>query len=136
MALFLSLANLPASYNSIHARFRASGKLERAYPVFSCCDPVRGALYHHILGRAVDPFGAAGWGSLLTQGMGRGMVASALLASTESDRDLVQLDYTEFLSRPADAQGLSGWSSALQQGLRDEALLAAIVASSEFFQNL
>jgi hypothetical protein len=94
------------------------------------------ALYHDVLGRAVDALGAAGWVGLLTSGVDRSMVASAIVTSNEADQDLVQQDYLQFLSRPADSVGLSAWSGALQQGMRDEAILAAIIGSSEFFQGL
>jgi hypothetical protein len=94
------------------------------------------ALYRDVLGRAVDPLGAAGWGGLLALGVDRGAVASAIVTSNEADQDLVQQDYLQFLSRPADPAGLSVCSGALQQGVRDEAILAGIIGSGEFFQGL
>ncbi len=63
----------------------------------------------------------------------REAVATAILASTESDTDEVQSLYQQFLQRAADSTGLADFVAALQQGVMNEVVIAEIVGSAEYF---
>lgn len=60
-------------------------------------------------------------------------MALAVLASLESDQNLVQQYYQEYLNRLADSEGLVNWAAYLQQGGPAEDVIAGILGSDEFF---
>jgi hypothetical protein len=91
------------------------------------------AVYRDVLGRDVDPNGAATFGAQLAQGRDRGVVAGEILTSVEGERDYVQGLYNQYLQRPADTAGLNNWVSALQSGVTNEQVVAGIVGSVEYF---
>jgi hypothetical protein len=91
------------------------------------------ALYQDALGRAVDPSGAAGWGSLLAQGVPRSTVALGVLSSLEYQADLVRGYYEMFLRRAADPVGLAFFTGLLHQGSTDQQVIALIVGSPEYY---
>src|SRR5262249_50661604 len=91
------------------------------------------ALYNDILGRGVDPAGAAAFGTELAQGRAHSLAASEILTSTEGLRDYVAGLYTQFLHRTADEAGLTSWVNALKAGTTDAQVLAGIVGSPEYF---
>ncbi|HEV3083680.1 MAG TPA: DUF4214 domain-containing protein [Gemmataceae bacterium] len=90
------------------------------------------ALYHAVLGRAVDASGAAGLGGLLAQGASTASVAGLVLSSRESEQDVVQNIYQRLLHRAADAGGLATFTAALAAGLPDTSVAASVAAADEF----
>jgi len=91
------------------------------------------AVYQDVLNRGLDPTGALVWGNELTAGTSRTTVATQILASLESDRDIVEGNYNRFLHRVADPNGLSYFVNQLQGGTANEVVIAEIVGSTEYF---
>jgi inhibitor of cysteine peptidase len=91
------------------------------------------SLYHDVLGRSVDPTGAAAWGSELASKVARGSVAAAVLSSPEAQQDQIQGAYQTALHRSADSAGLTYFSGIMQHGADSEAVLAAVCGSDEYF---
>jgi hypothetical protein len=91
------------------------------------------ALYQILLHRPADA-GAAGWVSLLQQGVSPAMVALDIESSTEYRSIEVQNLFQHYLHRSADPVGLQAFVSALGHGMTVEQLGAIIVASPEYFQ--
>jgi Domain of unknown function (DUF4214) len=91
------------------------------------------AVYHDVLGRAVDRSGRAFWSASLTFGVARADVAFAILTSDESVQSLVGRSYEQYLYRPADPGGLAFFVSQVKQGMTDQSLIVALDASDEFF---
>jgi PKD repeat protein len=90
------------------------------------------ALYQDVLNRPIDSGGTQVWDQALMNGMSRPAVATAVLASQESDTDEVQALYQKFLKRAADQTGLNTFVAALQQGTSNEVVSSEIVASAEY----
>jgi len=92
------------------------------------------ALYQIVLQRAIDMSGAQSWGQALQSGaLSRQAVATAVLASLESDRLEVQSLYMQFLHRAADAGGLDAYANALQNGVSNEQVADVLMSSAEYF---
>jgi len=91
------------------------------------------AVYNDVLNRALDPTGAQVWGNELTAGTSRTTVAAQILASLESDRDIVEGNYNRFLHRAADPNGLAYFVNQLQGETANEVVIAEIVGSAEYF---
>jgi hypothetical protein len=94
------------------------------------------ALYADILGRDLDPTGAAGFGALLAAGASRAQVAAAILASTESDKLVVGSLFHRYLKRAPDPIGQTAFVDQLQSGGTESDILAAVVSSDEYFIDL
>jgi hypothetical protein len=92
------------------------------------------ALYQTVLQRAIDTSGAQSWSQALQPGsLSRQAVATAVLASLESDRLEAQSLYMQFLHRAADPGGLSNFSNALQQDVSNEQVALLFMNSAEYF---
>jgi uncharacterized delta-60 repeat protein len=91
------------------------------------------ALYQDVLNRSIDSGGAQTWGQALQNGTSREVVAAAILASLEQDRDQVQGLYQWLLHRSADPGGLQTFVQELQRGTPSEQMVAAIAGSPEYF---
>jgi uncharacterized repeat protein (TIGR01451 family) len=91
------------------------------------------AVYHDVLGRAIDPGGLTNWSALLAAGTSRSSEALLILTSPEAYGVLTESDYRLYLHRDVDPGSLVAWVQALSTGLRDEDLVAGLVASDEFF---
>jgi hypothetical protein len=94
------------------------------------------ALYRDVLGRPIDPSGAAAWTYLLEHGWNRSTVVNMLLGSMEAKQVLVQGFYQRFLHRAADSGGLNAFANALRQGMRDDQVIAILVGSGEYAANV
>jgi len=94
------------------------------------------AVYHDVLGRAVDPSGAAGFGAALSAGVSRTMIVKAILSSVEAEQVLVEGDYLTYLRRTAEVGGLDAFVSDLQHGAQPGDVLTAILASDEYFSHV
>jgi hypothetical protein len=90
-------------------------------------------VYSDVLRRPIDPGGAQTWSQALTNGISRTAVATAILASQESDQVDVEDLYGLVLHRSADPSGLSTYTNALQQGMTNELLLAILASSDEYY---
>jgi hypothetical protein len=91
-------------------------------------------VYQDVLGRAVDPAGAATWGAMLANGGTPIQVALDIVDSAEAEQLAVESFYEKYLHRPADSAGLAGWLNFLETGGNEEAVLAGILGSQEDFQ--
>jgi hypothetical protein len=85
-------------------------------------------VYQDVLQRAVDPSGAAGWGSLLTQGELRALVAGLIVRSPEALAKQVQARYHHFLGSNPDSQALQSWTDSIlgESDAAREATLAGL----------
>jgi uncharacterized secreted protein with C-terminal beta-propeller domain len=90
------------------------------------------AVYHDVLGRAVDPNGAAAFAGMLGDPLMRSVAAELVLTSPEAERKIVDTYYESLLHRPADDVGIANFTYALAHGARDEDILAAIAGSDEY----
>ena len=91
------------------------------------------ALYGNVLGRPVDPQGAAFWGAALQSGESQQAVAAGVLNSLESNTLTVEGLYSQYLRRAADPQGLQTWVGVLSQGGSVEQVIQGIVGSLEYY---
>jgi len=89
-------------------------------------------VYQNVLGRAVDPTGAAAWNAALQAGLSRQTIATDIMNSNEGTADQVVDAYRTLLRRTPDPVGLATWQAALQQGMTTEQLTVAIATSPEF----
>src|SRR5207253_792844 len=64
------------------------------------------ALYDDVLQRPIDISGSKTWGTALTNGLSPAAVATAILASQESDQMKIEELYGQILHRTADSSGL------------------------------
>jgi hypothetical protein len=90
-------------------------------------------VYEHVLGRAVDADGRAGWDQVFAANVPRDVIAGLILHGVESSQREVVQRYQTFLHRLADPNGLATMT-ALERSAGDEAVIAAITGSSEYFQ--
>jgi hypothetical protein len=88
------------------------------------------ALYSRILGRPADAGGLTHW-STIVQRDGRGPVAAAFFASTESRRDRVTDLYQRLLGRAPDQAGTTYWTGALRS-VNDVRLAVSLASSTEY----
>jgi acylphosphatase len=91
------------------------------------------ALYQDLLGREVDPAGAAAWAEKLAQGEGKEHVAKKILGSHECHKRRVDELFRQHLNRPADEHGLNGFVHALQNGAGHQHVQTHVVGSEEYF---
>jgi len=94
------------------------------------------AVYRDVLGRGVDPTGAAAFGAALSAGVSRTMIAKAILSSAEAEQVLVEGDYLTYLRRTADVGGLDAFVGDLQHGAKPDDILTVIIASDEYFSRV
>jgi uncharacterized protein DUF4214 len=94
------------------------------------------AVYHDLLGRAIDPNGLAFFRQEMVAGVSRATIAVQLISSPEGRSVLVHSFYTRFLRRGADQGGAGTWTGVLQRGGRDEQVIAALMGSDEYFARL
>lgn len=92
------------------------------------------ALYNDLLGRSADSGGLTFWQQILSAGpTGNVSVASGLLNSLESYRDLLDDAYQQFLGRSVDPSSADYWLSRLTNGqITFDQLFANIVNSPEY----
>ncbi|HEX8199982.1 MAG TPA: S8 family serine peptidase, partial [Isosphaeraceae bacterium] len=96
-------------------------------------------LYVDLLGRGVDPVGAAFWPSVLQSGTSRLAVVQAIQATPEARLTKVARWYRDDLGRPGGLDrlkadpGVNFWAGALAAGTGDDAVHAGILTSDEFF---
>jgi hypothetical protein len=74
-------------------------------------------VYHHLLGREPDS----------------GLVAAAIIYSTEALTPVVGFYYQYVLGRPGDPAGVAYWVGQIQAGHRDEDVIALLIGSDEYF---
>ena len=91
------------------------------------------ALYQQVLDRQPDAQGRAFWRTELARGVSKPTVASALLASQEAQRRLVDGHFQDLLRRGVDSGGRDHWVSLLQRGFREERLIADLIGSQEYY---
>jgi uncharacterized delta-60 repeat protein len=89
-------------------------------------------LYRGVLHRAPDP-GYQTWVLAIDNGISVASVAGAILASPESDQDVIDGFFHRFLNRAGDSAGISYYVSLLQQGASWEDVEASIIGSAEYF---
>lgn len=87
-------------------------------------------LYTRVLGRPADGAGLRSWSRVVEQ-RGRGPVAAAFFASSESRRDRVRDLYQRLLGRSPDGAGLASWTTALLT-VNDVRLATTLASSAEF----
>jgi hypothetical protein len=68
-------------------------------------------VYTDVLGREIDPSGAASWGAALARGVSRTTVALDIATSQEQATNEVTRNYEVILGRPPDPAGLANWTS-------------------------
>lgn len=88
------------------------------------------ALYTRVLGRQPDGAGLAHWSRIVDRD-GRGAVATAFFASTESRRDRVADLYGRLLDRSPDRAGAAYWTAKLRT-TNDVRLAVALASSPEY----
>jgi hypothetical protein len=93
------------------------------------------ALYHGVLQRGPDPFGANVFGTDLVAGLPRGVVAMQVLGSPEAQQQALTALYQQDLGRLPDA-GAAYWLAALQAGQTETSVQAALLGSDEFLAKL
>lgn len=91
------------------------------------------AIYHDVLGRAIDPGAKAFVATELQQGDSVFDISAQIADSNEHFADLIQSDYAKFLGRGAEAAGVDAWLSLGAMDRPDEYLEAKILASDEFY---
>jgi streptogramin lyase len=91
------------------------------------------AFYRDMLGRGMDPAGAADFGRMLANGVSAGSIAGIVLSSSEFEKNRVESFYSLLLHRAADAVGLAGFMTALKLGVSDAQVLATMAGSAEYF---
>jgi hypothetical protein len=89
-------------------------------------------LYEDALGHAPD----AAQVSAASRVLHPGRLATAVFASTEYRRDLIQTDYTRFLYSLPDKKVEQAFLQAFQRGDHDEHILAAILSSADYLKGL
>jgi uncharacterized delta-60 repeat protein len=89
-------------------------------------------VYRDVLHRSPDA-GAQSWIQAINNGMSQAAAAAAILASPESDQDVIEGFYHRFLNRAGESAGISGYVSLLQQGASWEGIEAIIIGSDEYF---
>jgi uncharacterized delta-60 repeat protein len=90
-------------------------------------------VYEDLLGRQVDPTGAAAWPALMARGVSRAQVVLDIEGGVEYRTRVVESLYSTYLGRPADPFGLSSFVTALGSGTTIEQVKAAILSSPEFY---
>jgi hypothetical protein len=93
-------------------------------------------VYHHLLGREPDSGGMSYWLGQLGPNPGpsqRGLVAAAIIYSTEALTPVVGFYYQYVLGRPGDPAGVAYWVGQIQAGHRDEDVIALLIGSDEYF---
>jgi hypothetical protein len=90
-------------------------------------------LFETLLGRTADP-GAAGFVTMLNNGVSRATVVSDLVHSTEYLTDEVRQLYFTYLHRAADPGGLQHFVGVLTSGGTVEQVDEVLVSSGEYFQ--
>jgi hypothetical protein len=90
-------------------------------------------VYADLLGRPVDPAGAAAWTAYLNAGGSRARVVQAILSSPEYRTDRVASFYQAILGRAPDPSGLALASAELAAGASDEVVEADLFGSTEYF---
>jgi hypothetical protein len=98
-------------------------------------DKFVGALYLDLLGRPVDPGGAATWGgAIVERRMTRYQVAMTLASTDEWLTHVVTGFYRDTLGREPDRVGLADWKSRIRAGVPVSEVAAAFYASQEYYQ--
>jgi uncharacterized protein GlcG (DUF336 family) len=90
------------------------------------------ALYQDILQRGADPGGFAFFSNLLAQGVGRPLVADAILGSPEADSGQVRSLVNQLYHRSATADEVTRIGLALQLGLDRDQLVGGLVSAAEY----
>jgi hypothetical protein len=90
------------------------------------------ALYHDVLGRAIDSKGQEFYSGQLAQGVSREAVAFSVLTGQEAYQDAVDSYYEQFLGRPADPNGLNHFVQQLESGSTDQDVIASLLSSPEY----
>jgi Domain of unknown function (DUF4214) len=91
------------------------------------------ALYHDVLGRAIDPAAESAFTTALSTGKTRVEVALTVLTSNEARQKVVAALYERLLHRAAAAGEVQTGTSLLANGGTDEDIAAQLVGSSEYF---
>jgi hypothetical protein len=92
-------------------------------------------LYNDLLGRAIDPVGAAVFGQELQAGASRAQVAQQILTSNEYYLRTVDGYYVTLLHRAADPGGQQAWLFLLQTNQKSlDGVAEALLGSSEYAQ--
>ncbi len=89
-------------------------------------------LYRDVLHRSPDT-GEQYWIQAINNGSSMAAVAAAILASAESDEDVIDGFFHRFLNRAGDSAGISYYVSLLQQAHPGRSIEASIIGSAEYF---
>jgi protocatechuate 3,4-dioxygenase beta subunit len=125
---------VPATYDDVRLMIQTSAEYAQRHGNTNA--GFLAGLYQDILGRAVDPTGAAIFGGALAGGASRALVTRLLLESTEAKQRIVQDEFATYLHRFADPAGLGLFANALAGGFSEDDLRAVIIGSPEYFSNL
>jgi hypothetical protein len=90
-------------------------------------------VYQDLLGRAPDAAGSAYWVNLLTSGVPRPAVASALVVSNEYRGLVIGGMYQQYLGRSPDAAGLAYWVGQVGAGMTFEQFQTLLIGSDEYY---
>lgn len=90
-------------------------------------------VYAHLLGRAPDATGLAGWTTALAGGTPYGEVANGITYSDEYRARLIAASYQTYLGRAPDPAGAAGWLTAMRGGLTVQTIEAGFIASDEYY---
>jgi hypothetical protein len=94
------------------------------------------ALYHDVLGRAVDPTGIRSFQQPLMNGISRDAVVGPVLTSPEAVQRQLDILYQRYLFRPPDSVGENLFAKAMQQNTSTDAVIVALTASSEYLKRI
>jgi len=89
-------------------------------------------MYQNLLGRPLDPVGAAAFESLLARGATRTQIAQMILASDEYHADEVTALFQRYLHRAPDPYALSAFTIALRSNTIEQ-VTAIILTSTEYY---
>jgi len=130
MAYWLNLFLSGASESAIQLGFATSGEFLAAHPDNAS---YLSALYSDLLGRAIDPSGAAFFSEELARGTSRPQVVQQILGSGEFYLRTLDGFYATLLHRPADPGGRQFWLNLLQNNqASQDGVAEAFLASQEY----
>jgi len=130
MAYWLNLFLSGASESAIQLGFATSGEFLAAHPGNAS---YLSALYNDLLGRAIDPSGAAFFSEELASGTSRPQVVQQILGSGEFCVRTIDGYYATLLHRPADLGGRQAWLNLLQNNqISQDGVAEAFLASQEY----
>lgn len=92
-------------------------------------------VYGELLGRLADPGALGYWNALLSQGVNRNAIVSAIEASGEHRTRQVRAMFQRYLHRDADPGAQTYFAAQLHAGATLEYVAATLIGSQEYFLN-